>query len=486
MRETWNAARVGLLLVAGVVATLAVYRYVDERAGTRDGYTVYALFDDVQGLIPKSRVVIAGIPVGYIDSIGLVGEKAKVTIHLDPKAVLYRDASIEMRAVSLLGEQVLVIHPGTPDLPRLADGDRIATVVPSVSTGQVLSTVNDIAVRVKSVATQLERAFGTDEAGDQLKQSLRDLSETLATVRETVQRNQENVNVALENIALATKEGTPRVLKILQNVQETTNRLNHLIATRQADIDDTIQAIHHSSKELQAVLGDVHEISARTARGEGTLGRLTKDDTLIDEVQGAAAGVNSLVGGYSRLQTYVGLRSEYNFLANTLKTYFTLKLQPREDRYFFLQVIDDPRGVISVQDSAIYRSPPDDGDRPFQLETRITRKAALKFSLMFAKRIAFATFRFGILESTGGIGLDLHLLDDRLELNADMFDFGIETFPRARIRTSFEVVNRLWLSAGMDDFLNWHDHDFFFGLMLRFNDEDLKGLLPFAGGIARP
>jgi hypothetical protein len=35
----------------------------------------------------------------------------------------------------------------------------------------------------------------------------------------------------------------------------------------------------------------------------------------------------------------------------------------------------------------------------------------------------------------------------------------------------------------VDDALNG-TRDVFLGLMLRFNDDDLKGILPFAGGLA--
>ena len=78
MRETWNAARVGLMVVLGLIVPFAVYRYVDERSASESGYGVYAYFDDVQGLIVKSRVLVAGIPVGYISSIRLDGDRARV------------------------------------------------------------------------------------------------------------------------------------------------------------------------------------------------------------------------------------------------------------------------------------------------------------------------------------------------------------------------------------------------------------------------
>ena len=231
------------------------------------------------------------------------------------------------------------------------------------------------------------------------------------------------------------------------------------------------------------MLADTHEVTGRLARGEGTVGRLTSDETLIDEVEGAAEGVNNLVGGLARLRTVVELRSEYNFFANTFKTYFSVRLYPREDRYFLIQLIDDPRGFRSVTQTTVQRSPPAPGESNQYTEQRTTVSEKLRFTIMLAKRIGFATFRFGLLESSGGLGLDLHVFDDRLELSTDVFDIGQQVFPRLRVRAAFEVVSRVWILGGIDDALN-DTNDFFLGLMLRFDDEDLKTILPFLGGIS--
>jgi phospholipid/cholesterol/gamma-HCH transport system substrate-binding protein len=40
-------------------------------------------------------------------------------------------------------------------------------------------------------------------------------------------------------------------------------------------------------------------------------------------------------------------------------------------------------------------------------------------------------------------------------------------------------VKRLWVVLGVDDFFNRDRTDYFFGAQLRFNDEDLKTILPF-------
>src|SRR5690606_36354573 len=128
-----------------------------------------------------------------------------------------------------------------------------------------------------------------------------------------------------------------------------------------------------------------------------TLGRLTQGETLIDEVEGVFESVGDIVGGSARLQTIIELRSESNFLANTFKNYVGLRIQPREDRYYLFQLINDPRGLTEFQQTTVRRSPPAEGEPAFYQETRVTTRDAFRFSLMFAKRIHFATFRFGIL-----------------------------------------------------------------------------------------
>jgi phospholipid/cholesterol/gamma-HCH transport system substrate-binding protein len=470
MRETWNAARVGLMVVLGLIVTFAVYRYVDERSSTDSGYGVYAYFDDVQGLVAKSRVLVAGIPVGYIASIRLEGTRARVDLRIEAHLTLYEDARVTLRSLSLLGERVLVIDPGTPGLPEIPDGGEILAADEGVQTDDIMVTVNDIAQSVKKITTQMERAFGTEEAGDRMQSALRNLSD------------------ALENIKEVTDEAGPRIVRIMENVELATDDLSQIIHKRKGDIDrgvaevdDTIASIHRAADQLNAVLEDVKEVTARTARGEGTIGRLTQDEALIDEVEGVAEGLNNFVGGLNRLRTIVELKSEYYALSNAFKTYFSVYLQPREGRYFLVQVIDDPRGSISVSESIIRQSPPPLFYPNEYRRTEITRTNRLKFSAEFGKTISFATFRFGIIESSGGLGLDIKVIKERLEVNTDIFEFGRRIYPRLRIRAGFEIIRRFWLLAGVDDLLTG-GRDYFFGLQLRFDDEDLKPLIPFATG----
>src|SRR4029079_18263384 len=120
-------------------------------------------------------------------------------------------------------------------------------------------------------------------------------------------------------------------------------------------------------------------------RGEGTIGKLTKDEALINEVQGVAEGVNDYVDSLRRLQTIVGLRSDYNFLANTIKSYVELRLQPRDDKYSHIQLINDPRGRTSFTQTDVDTTNPNDPAHYRTVTTTTTD--AFPFRIQFDRRL---------------------------------------------------------------------------------------------------
>ena len=123
------------------------------------------------------------------------------------------------------------------------------------------------------------------------------------------------------------------------------------------------------------------------------------------------------------------------------------------------------------------------------LKERIEVTDAFRFTFQFGKRVGPATFRFGIKESTGGVGLDFHFFNRRLEIMNDVFDFQANVYPRWKILLGYEFFSHMYIVGGIDDAINDRPkdgtgggRDFFFGGQLRFSDDDLKNLLIFGLG----
>jgi len=485
MRRYSTAAKVGLFTVVTVVAGLLIYRFVTKSVVRGNGYTVYALFHDATGIATHSQVKMAGIPVGEISDIRLDHGMARIDIRMRSDIPLYDDATVSKVATSLLGEYFLAVAPGTEGKRQLEDGDRIKHVTEAATTDKILKDVSDIAADVKKVTASLAGSVGTQKGEKNLKDTLQNLADVTDALNKTVRENRDSIKHILNNVERITAKGEPKVTKILDNVQQTTKEVRELMAKGKdgrpasaGQVQQIIEKVNRASSSLERAMANIDEVTGRVNRGQGTLGKLTKDEKLIDEVQGVAEGVGEFVGGLHRLQTIVGLRTDYQFLSSTVKSYVSLRLQTREDKYYLIQIVNDPRGLTSFQQIDVDTTNP---NQPAHYrEVRTVTSNSFRFTLQFAQRFGPFTGRFGIMESTGGVGLDTDLFDDRFELQQDLFGFGEVVLPRWRVSLGYEFVNRLWLLGGVDDILSTDRRDYFVGLQLRFNDEDLKTILPFA------
>ncbi|HEY4015050.1 MAG TPA: MlaD family protein [Polyangiaceae bacterium] len=490
MARSTQAAKVGVFALGIGAAAYGVFRFVSTEVSGGGAYTVHAYIVDATGLAAHSRVTVAGIPVGSLDAIKLERGEARLDVKVKSDVVLYENATLGKKSTSLLGEAAVVLTPGTPDRPRLHDGDEIHNVVSEATASDVMGEVKAIADDVKLVTEQLAKSIGTQQGGENIKAILQNLADATDAVNTTVRENREAIRESLANIAQITQNTNPELAKILENLRVVTQDVREMLAAanqspdaKQGDLRDTIEHLDRASKSLESAIGHVDSITGRIDRGEGTVGKLTKDDALINEVQGVAEGVNDYVQNLTRLQTIVGLRTDYNFLANSIKTYVQLRIQPREDKYFLVEIVNDPRGAQSITQQDVtttnLQMPP-----AYTTKT-LTESTAFLFSLELAKRVGPLTGRFGIIESTGGAGLDLHLLQDRVEIQNDLFGFAFSVQPRYRVSLAYEFINHLWLLGGVDHvFDNANLRDYFLGVTLRFNDEDLKSVLPFSGGAA--
>jgi phospholipid/cholesterol/gamma-HCH transport system substrate-binding protein len=79
------------------------------------GYIVYADFSSVAGLKVGDPAEIAGVRIGKVESLGLVEDRARVTLRLDPNVQLHDDVIASVRARGLIGDKFVLITPGASD-----------------------------------------------------------------------------------------------------------------------------------------------------------------------------------------------------------------------------------------------------------------------------------------------------------------------------------------------------------------------------------
>jgi phospholipid/cholesterol/gamma-HCH transport system substrate-binding protein len=311
-----QAAKVGTFTVITVTAGYFIQDFLTRGVSGDDGYTVHALMDDASGIVKHSHVRIAGIPVGSVEKISLEGTRARIDIRVDDEVPLFEDASVAKVSSSLLGDYSLRIAPGTEGKIRLKDGQEIRVQSEGVTTDDILLQVSEIAKDLKEVSASLAQTVGSDQGEEDMRETLENLSEVTRELNETVKENRETVRSILVNINNMTAKSAPEVQKILENVRITTEEVRQIVGkaedpdTPASELREIVSKVNRASDDMESALEDIESVTDRLEKGEGTLGRLSKDERLINEVEGIAEGIGEFVGGLNRLRTVVSLRSD--------------------------------------------------------------------------------------------------------------------------------------------------------------------------------
>jgi phospholipid/cholesterol/gamma-HCH transport system substrate-binding protein len=500
VRRSWASVTVGILVAVIGVITYIIIHFTSERAGKNQGYTVWGLFRDAAGVYEKSRVQTAGIAVGQIDKRELDpkgSRKARITIRLKPGIKLYENALVAKKAASLLGEFYLEVDPGTEFIDDhgkmrparvLKDGDEIVNVIEPTAMNDLVNDVATLLPIMRDILQDVRKL--TSGTITNIAENVNTLIETNSEVLERLLNRVDNIARNIEDVTTAEAGDVKASIK---NVREITESIKTLIGTTQGEVEGTSGAVRGSINKLQSTITSldntmkgIERVVDKVEKGQGTVGRVLNDDTIARNVEDITEDASTFVRGVTKLQTIIGLRTEYNFLSSTFKNYISVQLMPRPDKFYLIELVEDPRGFREVTTKTTNSSITGTSS-----ERTITVSERLRFSLMLGKRIGPVAGRFGIKESTGGFGVDLYLLEDRLSLSVDVFDMRTNQYPRIKPTFAGAIWKRnLFIVAGVDDLVNFTRAragagggiDWFLGTQLTFNDEDLKTLLLFGVG----
>jgi len=114
---------VGVFLLIGIFSLI----YISVKLGKlevlgREGYTLYASFENAGGLKSGASVEIAGVKIGTVGSVQLNNYQALVGLTITRNVKIQDDAIASIKTAGLLGEKYVEITPGASDRILRNDG----------------------------------------------------------------------------------------------------------------------------------------------------------------------------------------------------------------------------------------------------------------------------------------------------------------------------------------------------------------------------
>jgi phospholipid/cholesterol/gamma-HCH transport system substrate-binding protein len=509
--------RVGLF----VVIAIGIFFYMSMHIGVfrldRGNYKLQLVyFNDVSGLEKKAQVKIAGVPVGWVEKVELLRDdkhKAKAFIMIDRKYVLHTDAYAYVDQEGVLGAKYLVINPGDPALPELPEQHALSKPGRShTSVSDILHKVGNIATNIEDVTTSLRENLGGMSGRDSIQESVQHFNiaaEKIAALTEmldrTMSHNEQSINETINNIKEFTRDLRDNVPDMGKDLQRVANKIEE---TLERDFSGVVKEVENSFKNINAVAGKIDE-------GQGLIGKLINDDSTYHDIKEAVSGIKKYISKTDRINIVLDSHGEFMYRQaehqyfEDAKGYLQIRIHPSEDHFYMIDIVGRQRGNLKRK-SVLKNWYDERGDlflpsRFFEgevkflpeligrIDTEERELDAYKIGVQIGKVFKNFCLRFGLFEGFVGSAVDFHIpfRTDKLRWisTMEMFDFR----GRDRIadnRPHLKWINRVFLlrniyaAFGVDDFISRNNTSGFFGMGLRFCDDDLKYLaskIGFAG-----
>ena len=278
--------RLGLFFALALIAAFIILEMLGGTAFFKGGYKLNALFNNIQELKVGDPVKMAGVEIGRVESVGLTNSQVRVTFRVFSKDTAVRtDSKATVKFTGLMGQNFVAIDFGTSAGVLAVEGAFLQTAEqPDLS--QIMARLDNVATGVEN----LTKSFTGDKIDnllgpftDFLKQNQLPLTATIG-----------NLKTISDNIAQG--KGTVGLLVNDPALYNTT-------LTTVSNLQGTMQSL---SDDLKLTLGQAKGIFADIEKGQGTVGKLLKDETLYNETSLAMTNLREIMQKINRGEGTVG------------------------------------------------------------------------------------------------------------------------------------------------------------------------------------
>lgn len=415
------------------------------------------LVKDASGIFEKTPIKVAGINAGKIKSIELSGRDALITFEIQDKVKVTPNAKLKIKSVGLLGDKFIDIDLGAETDKRLEENSFITT-----EGGEGLDSLakdaSAVLKDVKEITAGIKEALRDDEGRNMVKQIVENIHEVTSSLRRITDGNEDKIN------------------KIVDDIEALSSQLAHETDRYQKDsLMNDLSKIGPILDKVDATVSDLKVIVADVKDGKGTVGKLLRDDAVVDQVSQTLSSVNRLVNRINNIEADIGLSSGANTRTGS-DTRFDLDIYPAPERFFRLGIVTNDFGPEQDRETDTYTST--NNGPVTKTNVRKINKDAFKFNFQIGRRIQRFGLRAGLIESTGGVGVDYFFPDWGIRTGVELFDYQKDAGPNLRLMGEFKIWNVLFTRIAGEDLISKDGkQSATISLGLRFNDQDLAALI---------
>jgi phospholipid/cholesterol/gamma-HCH transport system substrate-binding protein len=283
-----NEAKIGITVLTAVAILLVgiiLLRGIDLRSKQ---YSLRLLYSNVNGLNTGDVVTVAGLAIGHVESMTLVGRKIEVGLSIQTRVRLPRDSRATLKSETIMGGKFIAISPGG-DSVMLANGDTLGGDY-EADLSELTATLSPISANVLGILQNVNSTFN-DTTRSHIQATVSNLAHSAARLQSAISVGGDRAESALREFATFSRDLSrfARVLDTLAMNQQQN------IQTGITSFSRTSVNLERVSLKFDVIANDLGDLLSGVRRGEGTVGKFFRDEKLYNNLDSLALNLNKLV-----------------------------------------------------------------------------------------------------------------------------------------------------------------------------------------------
>ncbi len=287
--------KAGLITLLAIVGFVMLFQFMKGKNFFTTDNVFYAKCDNVEGLTQSSPVSINGLKVGQVDEIKpMTGKDGKlyfiVKATVDDRFQFSKKSTLEIFEPGIMADKQMRVNI-VYGSPLAVDGDTLVATSQLSMMNALSSQVGPVKDQVSGVLKKVDslminaNAITNAQNQAQIRALLANLNRTVSAFETTSQQT---------NTLLANTD--PRMQKVLDNASLATvsaknamddyGKLAQNVDVKQ--LNTTIEKLSVTADKLNGVISGIQN-------GEGSLGKLTKDEQLYKNLTATTENLNKLI-----------------------------------------------------------------------------------------------------------------------------------------------------------------------------------------------
>lgn len=292
-------AKIGLIVTTGIALLFWGLNFLKGRDFFTSDKTIYAMYNEVEGLAASNPVMVNGLKIGLINGLKLMDDRSGriiVSMIISSDVSIPKNSTAQIFSTDILGSKGIRIMLGDAK-EELQDKDTLKADVQMGIAEQVSAQVAPIKAKAEGLIASMDsilltfREVFNDRTKENLKRSFESISNSLISIQ--------NITGDLDTVLAG--EGKLRTIftnleSITTNLKNNNEQITAAINNFSAISDTLAKArIAETMENARLTLEQTARVMENVNKGQGTLGQLANNDSLYNNLNATARDLDLLL-----------------------------------------------------------------------------------------------------------------------------------------------------------------------------------------------